>query len=298
MSKIRVYWTHEENLAVYREMCRLAGNCIFKPSDQTMDLIRRAQANALPVGRRVNPLKRSRMMTILEGHWRDVYSQAIADINRGYLKGEDTSAKAPAPTARVETSPDTTYFTVGVPGVSKILDDSLGYKMDSIAQDLLSHRMATAQRLSAIEDHILSILDHLTQPKKGERPAGKPDDYLTRPFPYTEKVAIARETSTPRKRPKVLVMGLLPDQENSVRNEFGALLDLRFWKDGSLHLLKNQSAMADHVVVMAKFTAHDALRMVRAVTSRIMYCNGGVSALSDILQGLALLSPVAEETTQ
>ena len=95
--------------------------------------------------------------------------------------------------------------------------------------------------------------------------------------------ALPEQVSKPR-LPKVLVVGLLPQQAGFIATEFGELFDLSFWKDGQPDTLKALARHADKVIVMTGWVSHYHLDLIRAAHADFEAVGGGMSTLRDSLE--------------
>ena len=87
--------------------------------------------------------------------------------------------------------------------------------------------------------------------------------------------------------PKVMIVGLQGSQPNDIVDEYGEVLDLRFIEaTSSTSLLKAGAKHSDFVVLVTKFISHHHQEAVREHPG-LIYCNGVVSELKDILLPLA-----------
>lgn len=81
-------------------------------------------------------------------------------------------------------------------------------------------------------------------------------------------------------KPGVLVIGLLPQQENTIRTIYGAWLDLCFM--GAQEAKSRPVMRRAHVVLMTKFINH-AIQDKYRQSPMLHFCNGGTSELCKIL---------------
>jgi hypothetical protein len=94
------------------------------------------------------------------------------------------------------------------------------------------------------------------------------------------------DKTTYRKR-KVIVVGLKGDQSDNLDAEIRKALDLHFCAKDKPHELRNKAHKGDDVVLMSKFIKHVHQEIAKSVGARIMYCNGGLSELQDVLMDIA-----------
>jgi hypothetical protein len=86
---------------------------------------------------------------------------------------------------------------------------------------------------------------------------------------------------------RVLVVGLLPEQQRRVEGEWQKELSLRFFKDGNLQHLGAAAHDTDATVLMVRFISHKQQDAVEAVGVRPVLCRSGMSELDEILLKLA-----------
>lgn len=91
--------------------------------------------------------------------------------------------------------------------------------------------------------------------------------------------------SSHRKLPRVLVMGLKPQQAGLIMQEFGACLDLRFWKEEGVTKLDSMAKNADVVVSMTDFITHSQEDHVKDLPYYRRQ-GGGLGGLRDTLTRL------------
>lgn len=91
---------------------------------------------------------------------------------------------------------------------------------------------------------------------------------------------VTRLHSAPRHRkPRVLIVGLLNQQEQDMTRAMGELLTLDFAKSEHHKALEDKARNADLVVLMTKFISHSHTGIVQRVNEHIVFRNGGVSEL-------------------
>lgn len=85
--------------------------------------------------------------------------------------------------------------------------------------------------------------------------------------------------------PKITIVGLLPQQANTIRGIYGEDLDLRFVEvDTSTSKMRATAETSDQVVLMTKFIPHEVQTALRK--HDLVYCNGGVSSLKLALDAM------------
>ena len=83
----------------------------------------------------------------------------------------------------------------------------------------------------------------------------------------------------PKKKPTVLVVGLLDEQVKKIAAEFGEKVNLRFWKNHNPVKLKKMSEQSDMVFMMSSFLSHSHETTVRDSTDKWKRVFGGLSSL-------------------
>lgn len=95
---------------------------------------------------------------------------------------------------------------------------------------------------------------------------------------------VTRLHAAPRNRkPRVLIVGLLNQQEQDMTKAMGELLNLDFVKSEHHKTLEDKARNADLVVLMTKFISHSHTEAVQRVNEHVVFRNGGVSELKRYL---------------
>lgn len=86
--------------------------------------------------------------------------------------------------------------------------------------------------------------------------------------------------------PKVTIVGLLPQQQNLINQEFHQAFDLRFWKEGSVQVLKNLTQSSDAVLVMTDWVSHSYVRTIESVggKEKLRLLKGTMGVLREYLR--------------
>lgn len=87
------------------------------------------------------------------------------------------------------------------------------------------------------------------------------------------------------KLPRVLIMGLKPQQAGLISQEFSSCFDLRFWKEEGVTKLDSMAKNADVVISMTDFITHSQEAHVKDLPS-YRRAGGGMSGLRDLLTRL------------
>jgi len=83
---------------------------------------------------------------------------------------------------------------------------------------------------------------------------------------------------------KVLIVGLLPEQQNDVVREFKDCFKLYFWKDGQPRQLRAIATNCEKVYLMRKFISHSTQDIVKAANTSVDVIQGGMSDLKAVLE--------------
>lgn len=99
----------------------------------------------------------------------------------------------------------------------------------------------------------------------------------------TAKPIEAKPVHTPNNKKRILIVGLLPDQTNQIRNEFGKVFDLRFYgTDVPSSQIRDALNKVDMAIAMTKWISHPTQAVLRRHAG-FTFCNGTVTALKDLL---------------
>lgn len=103
---------------------------------------------------------------------------------------------------------------------------------------------------------------------------------VTLPSPGVLPEGATRMHAAPRDRkPRVLIVGLVRQQEDDVRRALGELFRFDYVRVEHADNLEEKARGADLVVLMTKFISHKHQDVVRRVNEHIVYRNGGVTEL-------------------
>lgn len=94
------------------------------------------------------------------------------------------------------------------------------------------------------------------------------------------------------KLPRVLILGLKPNQAGLIDQEFGNCFDLRFWKDEGITKLDAMARNADHIVAMTGFISHPQEAHVKSYRGYLRQ-GGGMDGLRETLTRLYVQSSEA-----
>lgn len=106
-------------------------------------------------------------------------------------------------------------------------------------------------------------------------------------FAEKQKESPVLVDNEPQKKPNVLVVGLLPNQENEVKKSFDSKINLRFVNScgQNLHHLQDMAKYVDHIIVDTKFVSHSHTECLKGLKNVIM-AHGGLSKIRSTLMGL------------
>lgn len=98
---------------------------------------------------------------------------------------------------------------------------------------------------------------------------------------------VGKVTAIPVSRPKlarVLIVGLLPEQQHMIAREFSDTLDTRFvGSNDNVNLMKSNASQAAKVFVMADFISHTSIAAIQSVGADVAIVKGGMTHLRDAL---------------
>lgn len=90
-----------------------------------------------------------------------------------------------------------------------------------------------------------------------------------------------------KRKPRILIVGLLPMQAGLITQEFGDVFDLRFHEANSnLHQLKDMARSADQVFTFSSKIGHKVSEGIAAVGKSPVNCRGGLTMLKEMLTKL------------
>ena len=96
--------------------------------------------------------------------------------------------------------------------------------------------------------------------------------------------AVSPEVLVQRPRhPKVLIIGLQPQQAGIVQAEFGKDLDLRFWSDEDYGKLRSMAKASDYVISFLSNMGHKTTDCLKALNIKPEHNPGGLTTLKDRL---------------
>lgn len=88
------------------------------------------------------------------------------------------------------------------------------------------------------------------------------------------------------KKPKVIVTGLLPQQEGVIAQEFNDVFDLSFWNDrtgGTPHMLKDRAKHCDVVFHHTAHSSHATEEVIKQSGAKFVRVGGGITSMKDAM---------------
>lgn len=153
---------------------------------------------------------------------------------------------------------------------------------------------ASEAELSGLEhliNHLLDrlpglLLDRLTERLLAGKQVSAPAVEVI-PAPVVKPMAQPTLESKPERLTKILVIGMLDRQAKDLKNEVGALLDVRTWDNGGVKKLRALVDSSERVFIMADKTSHSVIKAAVAAASgkksRIKEIHGGETAMTEAI---------------
>jgi len=233
---------------------------------------------ARPVEVEVEPATTTQVGNDDAGHSGDGWDDDDDDGSDGDGLGEDDASASRTPAAKFSESLKTMpSLDLSVDDEKPVLNRRVSDK--SFEESIFGHMTSFAKVIaSRFEEELLSQLHAAT-----EHAMDTVDkSFLTRLNNARKAVKVNKA-----QLPKVMIVGLEKNQPNEIAEEFGEMLDLRFiLATDSITLLKSGARHSDYVVLMTKFISHRHQEAVREHEG-LIYANGSVSNLKDVLMPLA-----------
>lgn len=108
--------------------------------------------------------------------------------------------------------------------------------------------------------------------------------------PLPEKFSLEgllKEAEPEPKKPRVLIAGLIPSQEELIKAEYGTVFRLKFFRsDENLQKLKSMLPFTDHFITFTSKISHAIEDHAKASGLPILRCSGGMSMLRNMLTEL------------
>ncbi|CAJ3246220.1 DUF2325 domain-containing protein [Burkholderia pseudomallei] len=257
--KTLVRWSAEEQRKIAVESKRLLNE--FEDMSR-VEAIRKAIEYTMPTNRQRD------ISSVFQVPWINDEWKVIDELNR--TEREERQARERAAeaeriaeesrraieAARAEAEKAKTIDPASLP-----LETLIGALGTRIAGMLL--RSIGEQLQESIMQRITEALGNVTLPSPGVLPEGA-----------------TRMHAAPRDRkPRVLIVGLVRQQEDDVRRALGELFRFDYVRVEHADNLEEKARGADLVVLMTKFISHKHQDIVRRVNEHIVYRNGGVTEL-------------------
>jgi len=196
------------------------------------------------------------------------FDPIIGDIKR--LMAKEAPSPVPTPEPVVKIVDRVEYRDTDISDIStKDLQDEINRRMFMPIIEEITDK-ATQKIINKISD-IIGILDNTEISKKSDNKSSEDK----------------RESKTGKN--KVLIVGLLPEQEGNIKKEFGEFVDLRFFNSKkSTDSLKPLSSGCDQIIVMTKFISHSKYHIVKNSGVPVIHCNGGISGLKNVMEAYCI----------
>lgn len=147
----------------------------------------------------------------------------------------------------------------------------------SLDEAIESLAMALVGRISeVVEDKVATLIENIVADRVADS-ITKLTTTLTKPDPLPQ---------TKPTLPKVLVCGLLHDQEQMIRKEFSDCLDVRFvGSNDNPSVWKSRATHVDRIFVMTSFVSHTHIYALEScgVKQNIQLISNGMSTLRDAM---------------
>lgn len=256
-----VRWTQDERRKIAVESKRLLNS--FENMGR-LEAIRKAIEYHLPADRQ-REIDAFSNVPWIEAEWKQIDDQAHAEReareareHAAEVERQAEESKRATEAARAEAEKAKAIDPASLP-----LETLIGALGTRIAGMLL--RSIGEQLQDSIMQRITEALGHLPMPSHS-LPEG------------------VRLHAAPRDRkPRVLIVGLIRQQEDDLRHALGDILRLEFSKADAHSELEDKARNADLVVLMTKFISHKHQDTVKRVNEHFVFRNGGVSELKRYL---------------
>ncbi|CAJ4809964.1 Uncharacterised protein [Burkholderia pseudomallei] len=255
--KRRVYWTADEKRVIALESKRLRS---VNVGMTRLDAIRDAVNSMLPPARR-RDVKKFETVDWIEDEWK-----AIEDAERAERAEREAREHAAELERQAEESQRAIEAARAEAEKAKALDPA-SLPFDTLIE-AIGVRIAGMLLRSIGEQLQESIMQRITEAL----------GHIAVPAPLPE--GATRLHAAPRDRkPRVLIVGLVRQQEDDVRRALGELFRFDYVRVEHADNLEEKARGADLVVLMTKFISHKHQDIVRRVNEHIVYRNGGVTEL-------------------
>lgn len=168
----------------------------------------------------------------------------------------------------------------GVPGaiVSSLSEaiDELSDRLSDVVDGMAEH---FSERLStALSELVVQAISEKLTAKLHNKTVSRLEDAIDSMLPK-EVASIEEDAAERMKLSSVVIVGLLPEQENMIKDEFKDCFRLRFWKDGNPKSLREISGNADHILTFVDKIGHKHEDAIVAAGRKPDRVTGGMSSL-------------------
>ena len=174
--------------------------------------------------------------------------------------------------ARTKPAPASSAIVASLSGAIDELSDRLADVVDGMAEHF-SERLS-----SALSDLVVQAISAKLNAKLHSKTVARLEDVIDNMLP-NEVASIEDEAANRMKLANVVIVGLLPDQENMIKDEFKDCFRLRFWKDGNPKSLREISGNADHILTFVDKIGHKHEDAILASGRKPDRVTGGMSSL-------------------
>jgi len=174
--------------------------------------------------------------------------------------------------ARTKPAPASSAIVASLSGAIDELSDRLADVVDGMAEHF-SERLS-----SALSDLVVQAISAKLNAKLHSKTVARLEDVIDNMLP-NEVASIEDEAANRMKLANVVIVGLLPDQENMIKDEFKDCFRLRFWKDGNPKSLREISGNADHILTFVDKIGHKHEDAIVAAGRKPDRVTGGMSSL-------------------
>jgi hypothetical protein len=86
-------------------------------------------------------------------------------------------------------------------------------------------------------------------------------------------------------KPRIGILGLLPQQVEVIEREFGDVFNINYWKEEGSSALKT-IARSSEIVFVTRWCSHSATETLKSVGAKWRFVEGGLSELKNLLTAL------------
>lgn len=255
--KAMVRWTSDERRVIALESKKLMSD--FENMER-LEAIRKAIDYALPA-------ERHRVInTFGEVAWIEDEWKALEEVERATRAEQEARERAAEAERAAEESRRAIEAARAEADAAKAIDPA-SMPFDTLIE-AIGVKVA-GMLLRSIGEHLQESIMQRISDALGQ---------VTMPAALPE--GVSRLHPAPRHRkPRVLIVGLLNQQEQDMARAMGEVLSLDFAKSEHHTTLEDKAKGADLVVLMTKFISHKHQDIVQRVNEHVVYRHGGVSEL-------------------